>query len=141
MKKAILVIMGILSASCFASGNVASPMTATNPPTHDSTGFVQSMTGIQANYDEMYRSLPLDQQNKVQNAAMSMENIRLSSPLDAQALISTQKDRAELSMKSVVSQMAVSDAVKIQIDNARHEINQRLSEKILDLKARRAAHP
>jgi len=129
-----------ISASCFALDNAPSPVTAPPyAPTHDSTGFVQSMTGIQANYNEMYRALPLDQQNKVQSASTSMENIRLKSPLEAQTFFATERDRAELSMKTTVSQMSATDAVKTQIENARHEINQRLSEKILDLKARRAA--
>jgi hypothetical protein len=137
MKKMLAVILGILSTSCFALDDL--PLQNAVFPPHDSSGFNQSMTRIQANFNEMYRALPLDQQNKVQCAAMSMENIRLKPPLEALSIMNTESGYAEQSMKTSVSQMTATDAVKAQIENARHEINQRMSEKILDLKARRTS--
>jgi hypothetical protein len=141
MKKLFFMFLGVISATGFALDNIpAQPGAGNFSPPHDSAGFTRSMTGIQANYNEMYRALPLDQQNKVKCAASSMENIRLRSPLEAQAILATERSRAEQSMTTSVSQMLVADAVKTQIDNARRETSLRINEKILELKARRSAH-
>lgn len=138
MKK-LFLILGIVSSSCFALNNEMTPQGNDPMPPYDSTGFNQFRTGIQANYLEMYRALPLDKQNKVQYAATSMENIRLKPPLEAGAILANERQYTEQSVKTAVSQMSVTDAVKTQIENARSQINQRMSEKVINLKARRAA--
>jgi hypothetical protein len=141
MKKILYVILGILTASCFADDIGAAPQEIKNTPSpcHDSNGFSQSQSLIQANYNEMYRALPLDQQNRVRCAAIKMENLRLKPLLEAQTYVTTERTRAELSMKTAVSQMLVTEAVKAQVETARQEIYRRINEKIRDLKARRAA--
>jgi hypothetical protein len=141
MRKILFVILGILTASCFAGDIVTAGQEIKNAPSpcHDSNGFLQSQTLIQANYNEMYTALPLDQQNRVRCAATKMENLRLKPLLDAQTYFTTERNRADLSMKTAVSQMLVTNTVKAQVENARQEIYRRLNEKILDLKARRAA--
>lgn len=138
MKKIVFLLLTIVPAYCFAGDNV--PVSQPIPPPIDTAGFTQSKTGIQENYNEMYMSLPCEQRHRIQSAATSMENLRLQSPQDVQTYLSTQRERAELSMKTVVSQMLVADAVKTQIDNARRETSLRINEKILELKARRSAH-
>jgi hypothetical protein len=138
MKK-LFLILGIVSSCCFALDNEMTPQGNDATPPYDSTGFNQSRTWIQANYFEMYRALPFDKQNKVQYAATSMENIRLKPPLEADAILANERQYTEQSVKTAVSQMSVTDAVKTQIENARSQINQRMSEKVINLKARRAA--
>jgi hypothetical protein len=139
MKKKILYfILAIIQAYCFAGDNV--PLSQILPPPSDTAGFTQSKTGIQQNYNEMYMSLPCEQRHRIQSAAASIENLRLKSPQDAQTFLSIQRDRAELSMKTTVSQMVVADAVKTQIENSRREIFLRINEKILEMKVRRSAH-
>jgi hypothetical protein len=140
MKKILVIILGIFAAYSYADDIVAAQQEIKNIPSpcHDSNGFIQSQSLIQANYNEMYRALPLDQQNRVRCAAIKMENLRLKPVLEAQTYFSSEHDRAELSMKTVVSQMLVTEAVKAQVETARQEIYRRINEKILDLKARRA---
>jgi len=138
MKKLLCFAVFALAANCLGNDNAPiGQQESTSMPPHDTAGFTQSRVTIQTTYNSMYRALPLDQQGKIQSAALSMESIRLRAPVDAQTFFTTQRQRAELSMSAAVSQMSVTDAVKTQIDNSRHEIYQRINEKIHDLKARR----
>jgi hypothetical protein len=139
MKKILFTLFGIFAGCCFASDRLPDQSDLITIPPHDTAGFSHSMTQIQANYNEMYRALPSCQQNRIQSAATTMENLRLKPPLDAQLFITTEQSRSELSMKTSVSRMLTTDAAKVQIEDARHEIYQRINEKILDLKARRKA--
>jgi hypothetical protein len=131
MKKMFFIIFWIISSFCFAFDN--------DMPPQDSTGFNQYKSLIQKNFNEMCKALPLDQQNKIWSASASMENIRLKPPLEAEAIFSNERQCAEQSMKTAVFQMSVTDVVKSQIENARNQMSRRMSEKVLDLKARRAA--
>jgi hypothetical protein len=140
MKKLVYVMMVIIPAICLANDNFLIQLDIKNLPPSDTAGFVQSKTAIQTNYDQMYISLPCEQRLRIQSAAASIDNLRLKSAQDAQSILSTQRERAEQSMQTTVSQMAVADAVKTQIENARRETILRINEKVLELKTRRAAH-
>jgi hypothetical protein len=140
MKNLLLFIICLLAVACFGNDNMKTGQEEMKSfPAHDTAGFTQSRVSIQSTYNAMYAALPLDQQNRIQSAALSMENIRQKPSVDAQTFLSSQRQRAELSMTSAVSQMSVTDAVRTQIDNSRREIYQRINEKIHDLKTRRAS--
>jgi hypothetical protein len=137
MKKLFYIFSVVIPACCFAGDNV--PCSQSLPP-NDTGAFTQSKTAIQTSYNEMYKSLPYEQRQRIQSAAVTIENLRLKSPQDAETFLSIQRASAEQSMQTAVTQMLVTDAAKTQIENARRETLLRINEKILDLKARQAAH-
>lgn len=141
MKKVMIIMTKLLTVLAFntiySAPGQDMPLSSSTP--YDSVAFNNSKLQIQSNYDEMYHALPVDIQNKIKSARATIENIRLKTPADAQAYVTTEQDRLELLARSTISQMQVSDAVKAQIDNARKEIFQRINDRIIELKQRRLA--
>jgi hypothetical protein len=103
-------------------------------------GFDDSKNTIQANYDELYRSLPQDLQTRIKSAATTMENIRMMAPQESRIYLAAQRDRAEQFASSTISQLLLTDEAKTQLDNARKESCQQINDRMTELKARRAAH-
>lgn len=131
--------MGLLFVAAFGTIYSASgqDMALSSSVPCDSAGFYNAKLQVQSNYNEMYQALPVDIQNKIKSARATIENIQLKPSSEAQAFVATERDRLELLARSTISQMQVSDAVKLQIDNARKEIYQRINDLIIELKQRR----
>jgi excinuclease UvrABC helicase subunit UvrB len=139
MKKLGILIAGIVLACGFVTVNA---QISSDPVQTASggTGYTESKMVIQANYNEMYRSLPQDIQNRIQSAATAIENIRMKPPLESQNYLSAERARAEEFIKATISQMSLSEMLKAQVDDARKEVNTQINERMNELKARRAAH-
>ena len=133
MKKRGIMIAGIVLAGCCAMINAQ-----TSAPV--SASYTDSKMIIQANYNEMYKALPQDLQDRIRSASMTIENLRMKTPLELQNYVATERTRAEEFMKTTVSQMSLSEMLKAQVDDARKEINVQINERMNELKARRAAH-
>jgi hypothetical protein len=139
MKKTGIIIAGIIVAGCFTSINAQTTADPGQAPTVGS-GYAESKMIIQTNYNEMYRSLPQDIQNRIQSAAMTIENIRMKTPLESQNYLTTERARAEEFIKTSISQMSLSEMLKTQVDDARKDANAQINERMNEMKARRAAH-
>jgi hypothetical protein len=139
MKKLGILIAGIVVAWGFTTVNA---QTSSGPGLSASggTGYTESKMVIQANYNEMYRSLPQDIQNRIQSAATTIDNIRMKTPLESQNYLITERAKAEEFIKTTISQMSLSELLKTQVDDARKEVNAQINERMNELKARRAAH-
>jgi hypothetical protein len=139
MKKQGISIAGIILACGFAMIN-AQTSVAPVPAASCESGYTDSKMIIQTNYNEMYKALPQDLQDRIHSAAMTIENLRMKPPVELQNYIATERTRAEEFMKTTISQMSLSDMLKAQVDDARKEINVQINERMNELKARRAAH-
>jgi hypothetical protein len=136
MKKIMLVTVGMLATLAYGFDNSTYiPETGTVP--RDSAGFDNVKTQVQTNFNEMYHALPADLQNRLQSAKATIENIRLKPPTEALAYVLSERERFDMFMRTTVSQMQVTDAVKVQIDNSRKEIYQRINERMSELRQRR----
>jgi hypothetical protein len=128
---------------CLSAVAVAGFLTFVNAqpaPSGSVGGFDDSKNTIQANYDELYKSLPQDLQTRIKSAATTMENIRMMAPLESRTYLAAQRDRAEQFASSTISQLLLTDEAKTQLDNARKESCQQINDRMTELKARRAAH-
>jgi hypothetical protein len=139
MKKQGILIAGIILAGGIAVINAQTSVTPV-PAASCASGYTDSKTIIQANYIEMYKALPQDLQDRIRSAAMTIENLRMKTPVELQNYVATERTRAEEFMKTTVSQMSLSDMLKAQVDDARKEVNVQINERMNELKARRAAH-
>jgi hypothetical protein len=135
MKKIGIMIAGTVLVCGFAMINA---QTSVEPVL--ASGYTDSKMIIQANYNEMYKALPQDLQDRIHSAAMTIENLRMKTPVELQNYVATERTRAEEFMKTTVSQMSLSDMLKAQVDDARKELNVQINERMNELKARRAAH-
>lgn len=133
------LIAGIVITGGFAMINAQTSVTPVSAASCES-GYTDSKMIIQANYNEMYKALPQDLQDRIRSAATTIENLRMKPPLELQNYVTTERTRAEEFMKTTVSQMSLSDMLKAQVDDARKEINVQINERMNELKARRAAH-
>jgi hypothetical protein len=136
MKKQAIFIAGLVLACGIALVNAQ----ASVEPAACQSGYSDSKAVIQTNYNEMYQALPRDLQERIRSAAMTIENLRMKTPADQQNYVATERTRAEEFMKTTVSQMALSDMLKAQVDDARKEVNVQINDRMNELKARRVAH-
>jgi TolA-binding protein len=139
MKKLTLMIAGIVLAGGFAVINAQTSVEPV-PAASCESGYTDSKMIIQANYNEMYKALPQDLQDRIRSAATTIENLRMKPPLELQNYVATERTRAEEFMKTTISQLSLADMLKVQVDDARKEINVQINERMNELKARRAAH-
>jgi uridine kinase len=131
MKKAIFCSVATILAGVFTFVNAQTATSGAN--------FEQTRGTVQANYDQLYRSLPQDLQTRIKSAAATIENIRMMSPQETGNYLATERERSDVFVKSTISGLMLSDEVKAQVDDARKEVCQQLNERMTELKARRAA--
>ncbi|HUI92770.1 MAG TPA: hypothetical protein VLX68_11035 [Chitinivibrionales bacterium] len=136
MKIRGIFIAALIVACGITAGNAQTPA---EPGTCQS-GFADSKTVIQTNYNEMYQALPQDLKDRILGAAITIENLRMKTPADLQNYVTTERAKAEDFIKTTISQMAVSDMLKAQVDDARKDVNVQINDRMNELKARRAAH-
>ncbi len=130
----------MLRAAAMAVGGCFLFVNAQSVQTPNAGAFQESRAAIQSNYDQLYQSLPQDLQAQIKSAASTIENLRMMTPDEMKAYMATESERAESFVKSTISQLPVADAVKTQVDDSRAESCQQISERMNELKARRAAH-
>ncbi len=131
MKKTILCVLATVAAGMFALVNAQSASSG--------AAFDQTRSIVQANYDELYRSLPQDLRTRIQSASATIDNIRMMSPQQTGDYLTTERERSDQFIRSTISTMILTDEAKAQVDDASKETCQQISERMTELKARRAA--
>jgi excinuclease UvrABC helicase subunit UvrB len=141
MRKTVLRAAGVVIGGCFLFVNAQSAQTPNGSMagTANAGAFQESKTQIQSNYEELYKALPQDIQAQIKSAASTIENVRMMTPEESKIYVASESERAESFIKSTISQLPLADAVKTQVDDARAESCQQISERMNELKARRAA--